>query len=64
MTTNQPKPKTPYHPVPYREGNDIIRLFDIDYCDPIGNKAIITKADYTDKKGKLIENYTLFIKWK
>ncbi len=56
-------PKVPHVPTPYRVGTKIIRKFEVAFEDRIGNKAIMTKVDYTDKKGKLIENYLLHVKW-
>lgn len=55
--------KTPYKPVPFRDGNTNVELYDEPFEDRAGNKATITKANYNDKKGKKVTGYTLFIKW-
>lgn len=55
--------KEPYYPTPYKKGNKLIRLHDKPFTDKIGNKAIITYADFIDKKGKEVLDYTLFVKW-
>jgi hypothetical protein len=57
------KPAPPYKPVPFRDSNTNVELYDEPFEDRIGNKATITKANYTDKKGKKVMGYTLFIKW-
>lgn len=53
----------PYHPMPFRPGHTNVELYDVPFTDKIGNKAIITKANFTDKKGKRVEDYTLYVKW-
>ena len=53
----------PYTPLPFRDGNKIVKRYVVDFVDRIGNRAIITKLDYTNNKGKLIEDYTLFVRW-
>ena len=54
----------PYHTLPYREGNKVLRKYVEDFEDSVGNKANITYVDYEDKKGKLVEKFCLYIKWK
>jgi hypothetical protein len=56
--------KIPYKPMPFRDGHKLIRLFEEDFVDKIGNQAVITKADFFDKKGKEVLGYTLYVKWK
>lgn len=53
----------PYNPIPYRKGCTVIKKYVLPFEDKAGNKADITYVDYKDKKGKLIEKYTLYIKW-
>lgn len=53
----------PYFITPHKEGNKLVDTYEEDYQDRNGNKAIITKCNYIDKKGKLIKGYTLRIKW-
>jgi hypothetical protein len=55
--------KKPYYPMPFRPGHTNIELYEESFVDKIGNKATITKANFTDKKGKPVEGYTLFVKW-
>lgn len=50
--------------MPFRDCCKLIRLFEEDFMDRIGNEAVITKADFLDKKGKEVLGYTLYIKWK
>lgn len=58
------KESKPYKPLPFREGNTIKRIYEEDFTDPVGNAAKVTKVDYMTKKGKLVENYTLYVKWR
>lgn len=53
-----------YRPIPYRPGNKVIRVYDEDFHDGVGHYAIITKADYKDKKGRVVEGFVLFVKWR
>ena len=53
----------PYLATPWREGNKLVRTFVTPFEDAVGNKANITKADFINKKGVLVEDYTLFVKW-
>ncbi|MGD1524163.1 hypothetical protein [Vibrio owensii] len=52
-----------YNPLPYRQGNTIQKIYDEDFVDAVGNQAIVTKCDFTDKKGVLHEGYSLRVKW-
>jgi hypothetical protein len=63
MKQKKEKKITPYYPMPFRSENTLIKTYKEEYVDPIGNKAIITYADFNDKKGKLVTKYTLYIKW-
>ncbi|MCK5020106.1 MAG: hypothetical protein KAS32_23835 [Candidatus Peribacteraceae bacterium] len=53
----------PYYPLPYKPGNKVIRKYIETFNDGAGNKALITKVDYTDKKGRTIVGFTLFVRW-
>lgn len=55
--------KEPYLPFPYRKPNKIVKIYDKDFEDAAGNKAIITCCDFYDKKNKLKEGYELSVKW-
>jgi len=55
--------KQPYKPVPYREGNKVLRIYDVPFVDSVGNKALVTKCDFLDKKGNTNEGYDLRVKW-
>lgn len=55
---------TPYYPLPYRKGNKVIRKYEEPFEDSAGNKADITYVDYEDKKGKLVQRFCLYIKWR
>ena len=57
------KKAKPYKPQPFRDGNTVQRIYEENFVDAIGNKAIITKCDYKDKKNKLVEAYDLRVKW-
>jgi hypothetical protein len=59
----QLKDITPYKPIPYRDGCKNQRTYDEPFEDSVGNKAIVTRVDYIDKKGKQITGYLLRIKW-
>ena len=50
--------------MPFRDGHKLIRLYEEEFVDKMGNEAIITKADFFDKKGKEVLGYTLYVKWK
>ena len=54
---------TPYYPVPFRKPNKIVRTYEEPFEDRSGNKAMITYADYKDKKGKLVTRFVLWVKW-
>ena len=53
----------PYIPIPFRKENIVVEIYVVDFTDKVGNKAKITKVDYNTNKGKLVESYTLFVKW-
>lgn len=55
--------KEPYQPLPFRKGCKVLRLYEEPFTDRIGNKAIIAKADFIDKKGKEVLGHTLYVKW-
>ena len=52
-----------YTPLPFREGNKILKEYEENFIDEVGNKAILSKVDFMDKKNKLNESYTLRVKW-
>jgi hypothetical protein len=52
-----------YKPIPYRDGNTNLEIYTEPFTDKIGNTATITKANFKDKKGKQVNNYTLYVKW-
>lgn len=49
----------PHHPVPYQQGNTIVRHYEKDEVDEMGNKFLVKYCDYTNKKGTLIEKHAL-----
>jgi hypothetical protein len=53
---------TPYKPIPYQAGNNPHTQYDVAVKDECGER-IVTKVDYTTKKGKLVKGYTMFVKW-
>ena len=53
----------PYNPVPFRDGCKIVRIYEVPFTDSVGNRAVITKVDFFDKKGREILAYTLRVKW-
>lgn len=53
-----------YRPLPYREGNKVIKTYVEYFVDRVGNEADITYVDYLDKKGKLNEKFVMYIKWR
>lgn len=52
-----------YRPLPFREGNKIVRKYTEDFVDKVGNKAKLTKLDYLNK-GRLIKGFILTVEWK
>ncbi len=62
MKNKTPKIK-PYHPLPYRDGNTVNHVYQNVFLDRVGNLALIKKCDYTDKKNKINEGYSLQVKW-
>lgn len=52
-----------YKPIPFREGNTILKKYTEDFVDKSGHKAIITKVDYKDKKENVNIGYILYVKW-
>lgn len=53
-----------YKPLPFRDGNKVLRKYERDFVDPVGNQAVITLVDFEDKKGVLHEEHTLYVRWK
>lgn len=53
----------PFHPIPYKNGNKVVRSYTEDFTDKVGNKANITYVDFKDKKGRLNERFVMFVKW-
>ena len=53
----------PYRILPFRTGNKVVRKYEEHFDDGCGHTAMITKVDYTDKKGKLVEGFILYINW-
>ncbi len=53
----------PYIPFFLRDGNKIIKQYEEDFVDKVGNRAIITYIDYEDKKGKVFERIVRYVKW-
>jgi len=49
-------------PTPFKPGHKIVRRY-IEKLKTSGFKADVTKIDYCDKKGKLIEGFTLMVDW-
>lgn len=52
-----------YRPLPFRPGNKIIRQYIEHFDDGAGHFARVTKIDFTDKKGRQQDPYTLFVEW-
>ena len=52
-----------YMPAPYKPGCKIIKKWEEPFEDKVGNKAIITKVNFTNSKGRLIEDFTMFVRW-
>jgi len=52
-----------YKPLPYRGVNKVLRKYTEDFIDPVGNKAKISYVDYMTPKGKLVERFTMQVKW-
>lgn len=52
----------PFYPLPYRDGNKVDNIYEEIFYNSIGQKSILTKCDYKDKKGKLVKDFTLHIK--
>ena len=50
-------------PAPYKPGCKIIKKWEEPFEDKVGNKAIITKVNFTNSKGRLIEDFTMFVRW-
>jgi hypothetical protein len=55
--------RTVYKPLPFREGNTIKRVYKELFIARGRYKALVTYADYLDKKNKLVEGFILYIKW-
>ncbi len=53
----------PFIPFFLRDGNKIIKQYEEDFVDSVGNRAIITYIDYQDKKGKVLERIVRYVKW-
>lgn len=53
----------PYIPFFLRDGNKIIKQYEEEFVDKVGNRAIITYIDYEDKKGKVFERIVRYVKW-
>jgi len=53
----------PFIPIPFRQGNKIIRKYIEPLDDGAGHVAIVTKIDYRDKKGKRVNGFVMFVKW-
>ena len=54
----------PYHPLPYRPGNKVVRTYVKHMKTKSGFEADITYADFRDKKNKLNEGFVLYVKWR
>ena len=52
-----------YKPLPYRDGNTVLKKYCVKFVDPVGNKADIIKVDYKTNKGKIVEGFTLHVVW-
>ncbi len=53
----------PYVTNPYRDGCKNQVEYQVDFTDAVGNKAIITKCDFINKKNKQVTGYVLFVRW-
>lgn len=49
----------PYKPFPYRDGNKIVKIYEVEECDELGFKKLLKYCDYTNKKGKLHTGHVL-----
>jgi len=52
-----------YKPLPYRDGNRVVNEYVEHFQTKLGFRGIITLVDYTDKKNKLHERFTMFVRW-
>ncbi|WP_415913316.1 hypothetical protein [Neptuniibacter sp. QD37_11] len=58
------KPQTTtMKPVPFREGNTVLRTYETPFTDRAGHQATLTLVDYTDRKGKENVGFVLRVKW-
>lgn len=56
---NKQEKMKPYKPLPYREGNTIVQIYEREEMDEMGFKTLIKYCDYTDKKKNLHEGHIL-----
>ncbi len=57
------KPKKAHKPTPYREGCKVLKEYEKPFIAQGGFTGTATYVDFLDKKGKLVEEYFLRIKW-
>ncbi len=53
----------PYHPIPFRPPNKDAVTYEELFTTKNGQQCLVTKADYTDKKGNRVLGYWLYVKW-
>jgi hypothetical protein len=53
----------PYTPLPYRQGNKVIREYKERFDDGAGHTGSCNLVDYITSKGKLIEGFTMQVIW-
>lgn len=57
------KPIVPFLPYYCSNGNLVIRMWDEPFEDRNGNKAMLTKLVYKDKKGKISDEIVSIVRW-
>lgn len=63
MSKKENNKQEPYHPLPYRKPNKIVKIYDEEFENDWGDKATITLCDYLDKKNTLKERHQLKVSW-
>lgn len=52
-----------YNPTPFKKGCKDRKIYEREFVDRVGNKAMITYCDFTNSKGVRIEEHILYVKW-
>ncbi len=53
-----------YVPIPYRKPNRVICEYTKAFDDGAGHRADVTYLIYVDKKGKVMDEFTMYVRWK